>query len=246
VFLRTRHEKIKNAMNNHRLTIQNEVLQRYPGYTCLVVYTEGMDNTVSAEPSAELLRQAEHKSAARFAGGSPSEHPHIAAWRNAYQSFGAKPKKYPCSVEALLTRVCKHEPLPSINPLVNLYNAISLDYVIPIGGEDRDKLTSDLQLTLAGGTEMFDTRRSGESVLEHPEAGEIVWKDSTGVTCRRWNWRQCERTAVRTETDRGYFVFDCLPPFGLTEASAAARQFLSALKQSSPGATAEVEILHTP
>lgn len=205
---------------------------------------KGWTNTVPAERSANLLRQAEHEAAAKFGGGSLNEHPHIAAWRSAYQSFGVKPQKYPSSIEALLTRVCKNEPLPSINPVVNLYNTVSLDHIIPIGGEDRDKLTSDLQLAFAQGTEAFDTRRSGEGVVEHPEAGEIVWKDSTGVTCRRWNWRQCERTAVRTETHRGYFVFDCLPPFGLSEALAAARRFMDLIKESSPGAAAEAEVLH--
>jgi len=192
------------------------------------------------------MRQAEHKAAVLFNGVSLGEHPHIASWRSAYQSFGAKPKKYPSSVEALLTRACKKEPLPSINPIVNLYNAISLDHIIPIGGEDRDKLTSDLQLAYADGTETFDTRRNGQSVVEHPEAGEVVWKDSTGVTCRRWNWRQCERTAVRSETQRGYFVFDCLPPFGLDEASVAANQFMKLVKESSPRAAAQIEVLHAP
>jgi DNA/RNA-binding domain of Phe-tRNA-synthetase-like protein len=179
-------------------------------------------------------------------GSSPSEHPHIAAWRSVYQSFGAKPKKYTCSIEALLTRVGKQEPLPSINPIVNLYNAVSLDQVIPLGGEDRDKLTSDLVLALADGSETLDTRRSGESVIEHPDACEIVWKDSTGVTCRRWNWRQCERTTVRPETRRGYFVFDCLTPFGATEATAAAHQFIALVTVFLPGATTETEVLQAP
>ena len=230
-------------MNGYRLKIEPKLMQRYPAYTCVVVYTDAMENTGPIERSAEVLQHAERNAAARLGSGSASDHPHIAAWRNAYQSFGAKLKKYPCSIEALLSRVGKQEPLPSINMIVNLYNAVSLDHVIPIGGEDRDKLTSDLALSVAAGTEAFDTRRSGENVVEHPDAGEIVWKDSTGVTCRRWNWRQCERTAVRLETRRGYFVFDCLPPFGLAEADAAAQQFIHLLKEFSPGATAETEIL---
>jgi DNA/RNA-binding domain of Phe-tRNA-synthetase-like protein len=220
--------------NSYRLTIQPDVLQRYPEYTCIVVYTDHMDNTGPTERSFEILKQAEHDALARFGSASPSEHPHITSWRRAYQSFGAKPKKYLCSVEALLTRVCKQESLPSINPIVNLYNAVSLNHIIPIGGEDRDKLTSDLELALAIGTEPFDTRRSGE----------IVWKDSAGVTCRRWNWRQCERTAMRPETQRGYFVFDCLTPFGVPEARTAADQFIALLKEVSPLATADTEVLH--
>jgi DNA/RNA-binding domain of Phe-tRNA-synthetase-like protein len=222
------------------------VLERYPAYACVVVYIDDIDNTGAAETSEALLRQAEQEAIRRFNGGAAASHPHIAAWRAAYQGFGAKPKKHLCSAEALLSRVLRQEPLPSINTVVNLYNTVSIEHVIPIGGEDRDKLTSDLVLTLADGTEPFDTRRSGESVIDHPDAGEVVWKDSTGVTCRRWNWRQCERTGILPGTARGYFVFDCLPPFALTEARTAAQRFIGLIKEFSPGAIAEIDVLHAP
>lgn len=233
-------------MNLNRLSIRPEVLDRYPAYTCVVAYIDGIDNGGEVATSEHLLWQAESRAIARFNGANASGHPHIAAWRSAYQKFGAKPKKHLCSVEALLARVLSGEPLPSINPVVNLYNAVSIENVIPVGGEDRDKLASDLHLILASGTEPFDTRRSGQIIVEHPDAGEVVWADSAGVTCRRWNWRQCGRTAVRPDTTRGYFVFDCLPPFGMAEATAAAERFISLILAFSPGVTAEIDILHQP
>jgi DNA/RNA-binding domain of Phe-tRNA-synthetase-like protein len=235
-----------NQDRNYRLSIRREVLERYPGYSCVVTYLQGIQNDPLDPSSAAILKSAEQSAAARFDKAMLDNHPHIAAWRAAYGSFGAKPKKYLCSVEALLTRVLKGEGLPSINTVVNLYNAISLEHVIPIGGEDWDKLDGGLELMLASGKEPFATRRNGESIVEYPEAGEVVWCDRTGITCRRWNWRQCERTLVTPSTTRGYFVFDCLPPFGLDRALAASQQFIRLVETFSKGVVAETEILHSP
>ena len=222
------------------------MLERYPGYACVVTYIQGIQNDKVSSDSVEILRSAERNAVARFDRATLSDHPHIAAWRAAYAAFGAKPKKHLCSVEALVVRVLKDEVLPSINTVVNLYNAISLEHVIPVGGEDWDKLDGNLELTFASGKEPFATRRSGESIVEHPDAGEVVWRDPTGVTCRRWNWRQCERTAVAPGTTRAYFVFDCLPPFGVDHALAASRQFITLVEACSKDAIAETEILHSP
>src|SRR5260370_30989524 len=162
-----------SSSNSYRLRIEADVLDRYRAYACLVVYIDGIDNTGAAETSEALLRQAEGDAVRRFGGAGAADHPHIAAWRAAYQGFGAKPQKHLCSAEALLSRVLRQEPLPSINTIVNLYNTLSIETPIPIGGEDRDKLNSDLALGLADGTEPFDTRRSGESVIDRPDAGEV-------------------------------------------------------------------------
>jgi DNA/RNA-binding domain of Phe-tRNA-synthetase-like protein len=224
------------------------VLERYPGYSSVVTYIQGIqnDNDRVYPSAASILRSAERKVAQRFDRATLSDHPHIAAWRAAYASFGAKPKKHLCSVESLLMRVLKDEGLPSINTIVDLYNAISLEHVIPVGGEDWDKLDGNLELMLASGEEPFATRRNGESMVESPDAGEVVWCDRTGITCRRWNWRQCERTLVVPSTTRAYFVFDCLPPFGLNHALAASRHFISLVETFSTDVIVETEILHSP
>ena len=93
-----------------------------------------------------------------------TDHPHIAAWRTAFSAFGAKPKRYPSSAEALIARVLKGQALPRVNALVDLYNAISVHHVVPLGGEDADRLQGPLRLTVAAGDEPFDPRGDGVDV----------------------------------------------------------------------------------
>jgi DNA/RNA-binding domain of Phe-tRNA-synthetase-like protein len=159
-------------------------------------------------------------------------HPHVAAWREAYRSFGSKPSKYLSSVEALLSRTLKGNDLPPINAIVDLYNAVSIRHVLPVGGEDRDTLTSDLVLRFAEGNEPFDAMSTGE--IEHPDPSEVVFADSTGVTCRRWNWRQSARTQITPETRNIYFVLDSLPPYSLDSLHTAGDALIADLQQISP------------
>ena len=44
------------------------------------------------------------------------------------------------------------------------------------------------------------------------EAGEVVWRDDEGVTCRRWNWRQTPRTRISVATTDIWFVLERLEP----------------------------------
>jgi DNA/RNA-binding domain of Phe-tRNA-synthetase-like protein len=150
-------------------------------------------------------------------------HPHLAAWRDAFRAFGAK--RYLCSAEALIRR----GELPQINRLVDLYNAVSVRWAIPVGGEDLDRVVGRVRLVFAGGGEPFD----GDSV----KAGEVVWADEAGVTCRRWNWRQGRRTRLELETTRAYFLFDALPVF--TELEAAMDDLCAVLRAASPGVALE-------
>ena len=135
-----------------------------------------------------------------------------------FSRFGAKPKRYPCSAEALAARVLKGGELPRINALVDLYNAVSVRHLIPVGGEDLDRLEGPLRLTIADGDERV--RRAGGAT---PNPGEVVWRDDAGVTCRRWNWRQGTRTRLTEGSTRAFFVFDrlaALPREALDRATA--------------------------
>jgi DNA/RNA-binding domain of Phe-tRNA-synthetase-like protein len=177
---------------NVAVHISPEVAAAWPDYRALVVVAEGVRNGTSDAASEALLAEAER--GARESGlERAADDPRIAAWRAAFSRFGSKPSRYPCSAESLLARVLKGEPLPRINALVDTYNAVSLRYVIPVGGEDLDRLVGDLRLT------------------REPD-GEVVWRDDEGITCRRWNWRQEPRTRLTEATNRAFFVFDQLPP----------------------------------
>jgi DNA/RNA-binding domain of Phe-tRNA-synthetase-like protein len=133
------------------------------------------------------------------AGGMPAwSEAHLTSWAEAYNRFGAKPNRTPCSAKTLKKRVEKDGRIPSINPIVDLYNAVSLRFAIPVGGENFDAYVGKPRLTVADGTEAFDTVMNGEAVIENPAKGEVIWRDDIGVTCRRWNWRQGTRTRLET------------------------------------------------
>jgi DNA/RNA-binding domain of Phe-tRNA-synthetase-like protein len=229
---------------DYKLKIDPHITAQFPEYAAFVIYAKGLENKTSNEFCTGLLRKAESEQRAAFENEKLSSHPHIAAWMQAYKSFGAKPNKYPCSVEALLKRILKGQDLPTINLAVDLYNAISIRHVLPIGGEDWDYLTSDLVLTLATGVEPFITIENGEKVITHPDPGEVIWVDSSGVTCRRWNWRQCRRTQITTDTSNAYFVLDRLSPYLVEQLIVAGEELMENLKKYFPNCTVNYEILN--
>lgn len=143
------------------------------------------------------------------AGDLTAPHPHLEAWRDVYRAFGAKPQRTPCSAEALRKRAARGV-VPSVNPLVDAYNAVSIRFAVPIGGEDRSALAGTERLVRAVGDEPFDTMKDGLPVVESPEPGEVIWRDDVAVTCRRWNWRQGRRTALTDATTSAIFLLEGL------------------------------------
>jgi DNA/RNA-binding domain of Phe-tRNA-synthetase-like protein len=245
-------------LDRFRLRVDPAILERFPGYTAAVIYARDLENGESDARGAESLREAEDFVRANLKEPA-SAHPHLQAWRSAFSAFGAKPSKFLCSAEALVKRVLKGEELPAIDRVVDAYNAVSLRHVVPAGGEDLDRLESDLELTFSDGTEPFDLlsgdgtpkhlssggtpeHPSGGGTPEHPMPGEVVWKDSAGVTCRRWNWRQCKRTRLLPGTRNAYFVIDRLAPYPRETLDRAAAELIGHLRRISPGSDLELEI----
>jgi DNA/RNA-binding domain of Phe-tRNA-synthetase-like protein len=233
----------QNDTTHFRLLIDPEVERRFPTHSVLVVYAYDLANGPSDDPSIADLRSAEATARAAFGEEKASTHPHIAAWRQAFSAFGSKPSKYLCSAESLLSRVLKGQGLPAINRIVDHYNSVSVRQVLPAGGEDLDKLTGDLSLTVATGDEPFDAAGGDGAEIEHADPGEIVWADTAGVTCRRWNWRQGARTRLTPETRNAYFVLDRLEPYDLDALDAAGRELVAALRATSPGVRIETQLL---
>ena len=190
-----------------------------PDYVALLVAADNLPGGASDARSDGWLRQAEAAAATRMAGGTPEGRPQVALWRDAYRSFGAKPQRTRNSLEALLRRA--PEGLPRINRLTDLYNTVSVLHEVPIGGEDLARYVGPARLIRAAGTEPFKTAEGGQPAVEHPEPGEVVWIDSAGVTCRRWNWRQCTRTQLSPATTRALFIIDALGSEALAAATAA-------------------------
>ncbi|MFE4582168.1 B3/B4 domain-containing protein [Streptomyces chartreusis] len=222
------------------LTVSDEVRALVPGFTHIAVEAHGLVNGPSTDASSALLDDAARRLAVRLAGRAPHEDPHMAAWREAYTAFGSKPSRTRNSAEALAKRALSEAGLPRINLLVDVYNAISVAHLVPVGGEDIDRIEGGMHLVRATGEEDFVTVAGGEQVIEHPDAGEIVWRDEAGVTCRRWNWRQGPRTRLTEETVSGIFLLESLTPMPVADVETAAEELADLLQKFSPGAEIEI------
>jgi len=200
-----------------------------PDYRALLVAVDGLVPGPSDQASEALLDAAEG-SAREMLRDRPAEQlPHIAAWREAYRAFGAKPQRTRNSLEALLRRAA--DGLPRVNRLTDLYNAVSVLHLVPLGGEDLTRYTGAPRLVRATGAELFDTVADGIEVIEHPDPGEVVWCDGIGVTCRRWNWRQARRTQLGDDTTTALFILDALDPITDEGLDAAADDLVAHLRR---------------
>ncbi|MEV7996423.1 phenylalanine--tRNA ligase beta subunit-related protein [Streptomyces sp. NPDC086077] len=225
------------------LTVSDEVRALAPGFTHVAVEAHGLVNGPSTEGSAALLDDAARRLVERLDGRAPHEDPHMAAWREVYTAFGSKPSRTRNSAEALARRALTDAGLPRINVLVDVYNAISVAHLIPVGGEDIDRIQGGMRLVRATGDEDFVTVTGGVEAVERPDAGEVVWRDDVGVTCRRWNWRQGPRTRLTEATVSGVFLLEAMAPMPVAEAERAAAELAGLLEKFSPGARITV---HTP
>jgi DNA/RNA-binding domain of Phe-tRNA-synthetase-like protein len=214
--------------------VADDVRALRPDYTALLIAADGLSPGPSDEASDAILTAAEHRAAGRLAGARPEDLPQVAQWREAFRAFGAKPQRTRSSVEALLRRL---EPgLPRIDRLTDAYNALSIAFLLPVGGEDLAHYSGPTRLVRAAGDEDFDTFAAGQPAVEHPEPGEVVWRDDRGVTCRRWNWRQCARTRITATTTTALFILDGLGALGTDGLRAAAAELTGSLARLSPQA----------
>jgi len=218
-----------------------DVLERWPGYRVLAIVAEGLDaGRFDLGQDSDPLARAE--AWVRDQGETDwAAHPHIAEWMAAYSAFGAKPKRTSPSVLALIKRA--GGGLPRIDPVTDLYNAISVTHVLPIGGENLAAYTSPPRLEIASGGEPFDTIESGQLAMDSALPGEVIWRDAQGVTCRRWNWRQCVRTRIDGETRTALFLLEALGAMTDDELLAAGAQLSEGLRRLCPGVVLEQRLV---
>jgi DNA/RNA-binding domain of Phe-tRNA-synthetase-like protein len=221
-------------MSLNRLSVDPAVHALRPDFAVHALAVQGAGNGPGDAVSEALLRDAE-----AFAAATGVEvPPHVAAWQDAYRAFGAKPQRTASSVEALWKRA-RAGGLPRVNWLVDVYNAVSVRHVLPVGGEDLAGYRGAIRLIRAVGDERFDTVASGQPIIEHPAPGEVVWVDELGVTCRRWNWRQGTRTRLSEESHDVLFLLERLAPMPLAALDAAAEAIAGVVQARYPKAALE-------
>jgi DNA/RNA-binding domain of Phe-tRNA-synthetase-like protein len=222
-------------------TIDDAVLALRPDYRALLIVVAGVRGGPTDAASDAALVRAEESVRARLAGAAPESLPEIASWREAFAGFGVKPRQARSSVEALVRRV--DAGLPRIDRLTDLYNAVSVAHLVPVGGENLDRYAGPPRLVRATGDEPFDTVADGEQVVVSADPGEVVWRDDDGVTCRRWNWRQCVRTRLDPSTQNVLFILDGLAPLSDGGLRAAGDAIVEAVTAGTPDAVVQSRLL---
>jgi DNA/RNA-binding domain of Phe-tRNA-synthetase-like protein len=169
---------------------------RFPELAAGTLHADGIHPGVSVAAQVERFNAIAR--ARLDAAGSESELPEIKAWRGVFSRMGLKPTQYRCASESLLRRFRKEGALPPIHPLIDLCNAASLAFAIPVAALDVAKISWPLQVRPADGSETY-LSFSGET--EHPEPGEVTFADGAGrAHARRWTHRQSGLSAIRDDT----------------------------------------------
>jgi lysyl-tRNA synthetase class 2 len=199
------------------IQVDQKIWEAFPELKIGVLVAKGIDN--SGKEGIETLRKAESLALAKYGEVDLNTVEMLSDWREAYRSFGYKPAKARCSVDALLRRVVKGKELPDISPLVNLYNSISIKHTLPAGADDLDKTSGTVRLTFAKGDESF--RAIGAEETETPLPGEVIYRDDEEVTCKAWNFRECDKTKITAETKNAALVIEGLEHTSLSQIAKA-------------------------
>lgn len=193
-----------------KISVDSKIFEKWPDVKIGVVVLLGINNQNHNEEILKLLRAEEGKKKTELMGKDFNLLPEVAVWKKVYQDFGSNPHDYRSSVEALLRRVRTGNPLPQINNLVDLYNYLSIKFHIPAGAEDLDKVKGNIKLGFADGTETG--KYIGSENIDTCYKGEVIYKDNIGFICRRWNWREADRTKIEENTKNTVLVFEAMPP----------------------------------
>lgn len=189
-----------------QFTIEKELFEIFPEVEIGILICNNLDNKIKDENKyADYLANAQKEAVKHITADEFIENPIIKTWRDAFYKFKTK-RGARCSIEALLKRVSKGNEIGTINPLVDLYNGISLKYGVPVGGEDIDKFVGNVRLAIAEGGEEFITYGSDES--DPPSEGEVVYKDDRGAICRCFNWREGIRTMLTEDTTNAFMIIE--------------------------------------
>ena len=188
-----------------KLIITQEFWDVFPKAEIAIIVANNIANNQKNEKISTNLQKANEDSKKFFTANVFSENKVISVWRDAYKKFKTK-KGVRSSIENLLKRIEKGNPVGEINPLVDIYNTISLTHGIPCGGEDIDMIKGDMLLTKAAGDEPFLALGDESESCALP--GEIVYKDDLGIVCRCWNWRDGVRTMLTENTKNAVLVIE--------------------------------------
>jgi DNA/RNA-binding domain of Phe-tRNA-synthetase-like protein len=211
-----------------------DILSQFPNLVGGVILAQGMRNGPTPESLLAAYLTEQRATLERLGDRPLSQVESLAAWRRAFRRFGVKPTQYRSAAEALLRRLTKRGDIPSINSLVDLANLVSIRYALPVAVFDTRALQGAVTVHFAHGGERYTPL--GHTRIEHPESGEVVFSDDTGlVIARRWCWRQAEQSAARPETTDAIITVEAHHRGGRTDVEAALNDLLELLTEHAGG-----------
>ncbi|MDN5926186.1 MAG: hypothetical protein L0I29_03825 [Hyphomicrobiales bacterium] len=216
-----------------------EIRSGFPQLRSRTVLVDGID--AMADPSTEIAR-LRGIADDRLAAASEGEFPELRAWRRAFSAMSLKPTQYRCASEALLRRYRKDGSLPALHPLIDLCNAASLAFAIPVAVFDTARIIGAMTVRLANGDETYETFAG---VIEHPDPSKVIFADeSARAHARRWTNRQSGWSAICPETTQALIVTEALHKTADDDVAALTSSLSEALSAIWPDcAVAEMEPL---
>jgi DNA/RNA-binding domain of Phe-tRNA-synthetase-like protein len=207
-----------------KFTIDQPVFELLPNLVIAIPIIHGFDNTKGRSESLTLLRAEEGCLRKIMTLDSFWKDIRVTSYLKAFRAFGTDPEiRRPAHI-ALTKRVLEGGYIPDINPMVNIYNALSIKYLTPFGGENLDVLNGDFRLYIAKGGEIWFP--IGSDKQKPAIAGELVWGDDIDLSTRALNWRQCDRTKMTDLTSNGFFVMDGFNGINRDVMEAASAEFM--------------------
>ena len=186
--------------------VTDKVFEKMPNVCFGLVRVKGVDNSKTYDFIDKMLDESIASCENHFEGKTVKQEPELAPYREAFQTLGINPNKFMSSIEALLTRIAKKKGMPHINPVVDLGNAISLKYYLPVGAHDLN--TMDGEFCVRTATEEDTFLPFGAEEREPVDIDEVVYATANKVRTRRWIWRQSEEGKIGRDTSDLLFILD--------------------------------------
>lgn len=194
-----------------------------------VVVARNVDNSVPSDLCTRLLNESVSFVEKKFEVTKVKESADIRPYRDAFTTLGINPNKFMSSIEAMASRIEKKKGFPSINPIVDLGNAISLKYLLPMGAHDMDQAAGDIQVRFSRQGDSFTP--FGETVEEVLEDNELIYSVGNKVKTRRWIWRQSELGKITENSRTIFFPIDGFVGINCDKVRAARDELSTHLKE---------------
>lgn len=218
--------------------ISKEVFDKIPNLVVGVVAVQGIDNSKEIPAISEMLDKYAEECRQYFeaSGNKAKNDPVVVPYREAFKNIGINPNRYACAIEALMDRIAKGKGMPHINPAVDLGNAMSLKYRIPIGAHDmfsflkpdgtgRGSEEAGIEIRPSTSDDHFRPFGAPEGEYDDPEAGEIVYVSGNEIRTRRWAWRQSEQGKMTEKTTAVFYPIDGFTDVNLDDVKATMKEF---------------------